>query len=79
MMSVCNMATLERLLRIDARQRRRLLRARVRARRQRPSRTLLVHHVPRLALSYLVGVVVEVATSVDRGGHLESSLVRLVF
>ena len=79
MMSVCNMATLKRLLRIDARQRSRLLRAWVRARRQRPSCALLVHHVPRLALSYLVGVVVEVATSVDGGDHLESSLVRLVF
>lgn len=79
MMTVGNMATLERLLRIDTRQRRWLLRARVRARRERPSCTLLVHYVPRLALSYLVGVVVEVATSVDGGGHLESSLVRLVF
>lgn len=79
MMTVGNMAALKRLLRIDARQRRRLLRARVCTRREGPARSLLVHDVSRLALSYLMRVVVEVATSVDRGGHLESSLVRLVF
>ena len=76
--SVLNVTSLERLLRIDARQSGRLLRwllgIRIRCKRV----SLFVEQVLLVVLD-LVRVVVKVAASVDARRHLETCRIRLVF